>query len=268
MKSLFFMLFLLAPTLAGAASKEALGIRLNLIQGSSTHDIAVHRPGGSHGQDSNLRVKEGEFLQAKDELQTGPGESVRIVFPDGSQLWVGGSSLVRVNSGVAEGGQSIQLIHLMEGSGRIIVPKTYGTSRKIKFVVKTPAATIGVRGTDFVVDAHQDGKDVELHTLEGTVDAAKSIKKLIQKDVVAVASGFTIHAQDQKPIPQPTHFDVSEYTAALNKREPAFTTYAMTPIPQAPTESSPQGANPNSAQGIKQKVEQISKDREKQLDRY
>jgi hypothetical protein len=260
MKSLSFMLFLLVPTLAGAASKEAPGIRLDLIQGSPTHDIAVHRSGGSHGQDSDLRVKEGEFLQAKDELKTGPGESVRVVFPDGSQLWVGGSTLVRVNSGIAEGGQSIQLIHLMEGSGRIIVPKTYGTSRKIKFVVKTPAATIGVRGTDFVVDAHQDGKDVELHTLEGTVDAAKSIKKLIRKDVVAVASGFTIHALEQKPIPQPTPFDVSEYTAALNKREPAFTTYAMSPIQQAPTESSPQG--------IKQKVEQISKDREKQLDRY
>jgi hypothetical protein len=156
----------------------------------------------------------------------------------------------------------------MEGAGRVIVPKTHETPRRIKFVVKTPAATIGVRGTDFVVDARDNGKDIELHTLEGSVDAAKSVQNLIHKDIVAVEGGFTIHALDSKPLPQPKSFDVKQFTTELNRREPAFVTYSMTPLRQPPQENQPRLPETSAplSPGIKGKIENMMQQRGNTLD--
>ncbi|MFL5815118.1 MAG: FecR domain-containing protein [Bdellovibrionia bacterium] len=267
MRNLYLASLFLMPLAAPALAASNGVMRLDLFQG--TQEVTVKR-----GNDI-LHLKEGNSLQPKDELSTGPKESVRIIFPDGSQIWVGSSTTVQVNSGVAEGGAKIQLVHMKEGTGRILVPKSYGTTKKIKFVVKTPAATMGVRGTDFVVDARASGKDIELHTLEGSVDAAKSVRNLIQKDAVAVETGFTIHALDSKPLPQPKSFDVKEFTTELNRREPAFVTYSMRPpqqtdqgAPSATQQQSPAPGETNAplSPGLKGKVEGIMQQHQKSVD--
>jgi hypothetical protein len=129
----------------------------------------------------------------------------------------------------------------MDGSSRILVPKASeaGSPRRIKFVVKTTAVTFGVRGTDFVVDAHNAGKDVELHTLEGSVEAAKSVPKLIEKDTVAVDHGFTIHVLDGRPISDPKGFDVSSFANELNRRQPTLVSSSATLPKESPKESAP-----------------------------
>jgi hypothetical protein len=266
MRTLYLGALFLCPLATPALAAPTGVMRLDLLQG--TQEVTVKR-----GQQI-LHLKEGNVLEPKDEISTGPKESARIVFPDGSQMWVGGSATFQVQSSVAEGGAKIQLVHLKEGTGRIIVPKGYGTVRRIKFVVKTPAATMGVRGTDFVVDARDTGKDIELHTLDGSVDAAKSVQNLIRKDAVAVQSGFTIHALNSKPLPQPTNFDVNQFTTELNRREPAFVTYAVTPLkqteqaaPAAPQQNSPAPGNTQSTSpGIKGKIENLMQQREGTLD--
>jgi hypothetical protein len=260
--NLFWMAVLAFPAFAFGTEK----MRLDLLQG--TQEVTVQRAG------VRLKLKAGDLLLPQDEITTGPKESARIAFPDGSQLWVGGVATVRVNSAVAEGGNKIQFIEMKEGAGRILVPKSDGTTKRIKFVVKTHAAVMGVRGTDFVVDAKDSGKDMELHTLEGSVDAAKNVRNLIEKDAVAVDHGFTIHALDSKPLPQPKSFDVKQFTTELNRREPAFTTYAMTPLkqseqsaPSAPQPATPApGMPPSTSPGLKGKVENMMQQHQNAVD--
>lgn len=237
-------------------------IRLDMLQGAK--EISISR-----GQ-NHLMVKEGDNLLPKDELTTGPKESARITFPDRSELWVGSSTTIQINSGLTNDGHRIELVQMKEGSTRVLVPKSYGTTKRIKFVVRTPAATMGVRGTDFVVDAHDTGKDIELHTLDGTVDAAKSVQTLIKKDVVPVERGFTIHAQDGQVIPKPTSFDVSKFTTELNQRQPAFVTYSSNPVQQPETErrAPMTPAASSTSPGIKGKIENIMKQREGQIDNH
>jgi hypothetical protein len=265
MRNLYYLIALLFMPLAAPALAASTGVmRLDLLQGMQ--EVSVKRG------NEVLHLKEGNSLQPKDELSTGPKQSVRIAFPDGSQIWVGSSTTIQVNSGVAEGGAKIQLVHMKEGTGRILVPKSYGTTKKIKFVVRTAAATMGVRGTDFVVDAKSAGKDIELHTLEGSVDAAKSVQSLIRKDAVAVGGGFTIHALDSQPLPQPKSFDVGQFTSELIRREPAFITYGVTPLKQTDPDnpSIPQQApgetNAPLSPGLKGKVEGIMQQHQKSVD--
>jgi hypothetical protein len=271
MKLIQLTAFTLLPVLAYATeSTTSAVIRLDTIEGA--HDITVRR-----GQ-KQLHLKEGETLKPKDEVVTGPKESVRITFPDGSQFWVGRATTVRVFSGVAEGGHPIQFIHVIEGAGRVLVRKSYETTKKIKFVVKTKATTMGVRGTDFVVTAQSSGKEIDLHTLEGSVDAAKDVQSLINHKGISVNGGYMIHAFDTQPLPTPQSFDVQQYQAALNQQQPAFATFSINPVKypepetQKPTASpgSTQApvANPNSLQGIKEKVEQDLRSRESELNKY
>lgn len=248
------------PNLTQAAD----AIRLDMLQGAK--EISISR-GAAH-----LIVKEGDTLQPKDELTTGPKESVRIIFPDRTQLWVGSSTSIQINNGATPDGHQIGLVQMKEGSTRVLVPKTYGTTKRIKFVVKTPAATMGVRGTDFVVDSSDAGKNVELHTLEGVVDATQSIKALIKKDVVPVERGFMIQAEAGKGIPQPSTFNISNFTSELNQRQPAFITYSATPIKQPAPEaqgasSSGSQTSPSTSPGIKGKIENMMKAREGQIDK-
>jgi len=96
----------------------------------------------------------GDALAAVDRIVTGPDSSASVVLRDDTTLVVGPSSRLDLkefhfNSTTHEGGV---LVSLLRGSMRMITG-LIGKTKPDAIRVETQTATIGIRGTDFIVQA-------------------------------------------------------------------------------------------------------------------
>jgi hypothetical protein len=101
----------------------------------------------------------GDAVRLGDRLRTGETGGASIVLKDGTVLTVGPNSTVdlsqfQFNSTTQEGNF---LLDLLQGSVRVVT----GLMTKVnpeRFKVRTPTAVVGVRGTDFIVEAIPETK--------------------------------------------------------------------------------------------------------------
>lgn len=107
------------------------------------------------GQGTNIgRPEPGSALAAGERITTGKDGAASVVLKDGTVLSLGANttadlSQYQFNSTTQEGNL---LVDLLQGSVRVVT----GLLAKInpdRFKVKTPTAVVGVRGTDFIVEA-------------------------------------------------------------------------------------------------------------------
>jgi hypothetical protein len=118
-------------------------------------------------QGSQAVKREGDAVQFQEALETVEDSAALVRFIDDSTLALGAKSKVVIDAFVfdpakAEGNA---LIRISVGTLRFIT----GAMPKGKTVIKTPTATLGLRGTDVTVHVHPDGTtDVTVN--EGGVD--------------------------------------------------------------------------------------------------
>jgi len=96
----------------------------------------------------------GDALAAVDRIVTGPDSSASVVLRDDTTLMIGPSSRLDLkefhfNSTTHDGGV---LVSLLRGSMRMITG-LIGKTNPDAIRVETQTATIGIRGTDFIVQA-------------------------------------------------------------------------------------------------------------------
>ncbi len=101
----------------------------------------------------NRTLQSGDAVLASDRLQTDDDASASVVLRDGSSLMVGPSSLVDLqefsfNSTTQDGNI---VVGLLKGTLRMITG-LIGKTRPESVRIITPTSTIGVRGTDFLID--------------------------------------------------------------------------------------------------------------------
>lgn len=100
-------------------------------------------------------------------VETGEESALVIKFSDGSRLTLGENAKVVIDRYVYNpgGGDSSQAITLTKGAFRFLS----GSIPKEKVEIKTPAVSIGIRGTELVFDVAEDG-ETEMSTLSGQAD--------------------------------------------------------------------------------------------------
>src|SRR5271167_3293958 len=120
-----------------------------------------------HSADGLTRtVQQGEEFEYGDELMTGLA-AVRIAYADGSQVLLPKGATAKLQKSELD---------LEDGEVRTLVepaaegPGTTGGQPSHKFIIRTPTAVLGVRGTDFVVASR--GTQTSVHTVDGVVDIA------------------------------------------------------------------------------------------------
>lgn len=96
----------------------------------------------------------GTQLGVSDRVVTGPGATAAIVFRDGTMLTVGGNSDVLVRDYVFEpkAGEYAFSLYMHKGSA-IYESGKIGKLAPEEVKVETPRATVGVRGTRFLIEA-------------------------------------------------------------------------------------------------------------------
>jgi hypothetical protein len=133
-------------------------------------------------QGTQLVKREGDSVAFQEEIETMDSSGALIRFVDDSTLTLGAKSKVLIDSFVFDPAkvEGNALIRISVGTLRFVT----GEMPKGKTVIKTPTATLVLRGTDVTVHVHPDGTtDATVH--DGSVDAHNDVTS----DDAALASG-------------------------------------------------------------------------------
>jgi hypothetical protein len=133
--------------MSAATHAQAADDRAGFIK-TVSGDVHVQSDGATR------QAKPGDAVQATDRITTGKNSAAGLVLRDGTVLVAGPDSQLdlkdfRFDATTHDGGM---LVSLLRGSLRMIsglIGKTHPEAVK----VDTPTATIGIRGTDFIVNA-------------------------------------------------------------------------------------------------------------------
>jgi len=137
-------------------------------------------------------VRVGDALPTGAWLRTLPGARARVVFTNGDQLNVGPSSFIKLES--SKSGEAMDISY---GLVRSIISKS-GPRNRLR--VRTFSATMGVRGTDFVVESRPSGMERSMATsltlIRGSVELTPQGKQAPQ----TVKMGQTAFVAEKKPV--------------------------------------------------------------------
>lgn len=122
-------------------------------------------------------------VERDDQLRTGPNSRLQLTLLSGGSLTLGENASLRATSVLEDASRSVNQLDL-KGAFRM-VSGAARAQRKQEWVIKTPVANIGIRGTDFfagpidgaldvmvisgLVDVINDAGQVTLAPKEGTV---------------------------------------------------------------------------------------------------
>ncbi|MCL4558538.1 MAG: FecR domain-containing protein [Deltaproteobacteria bacterium] len=116
----------------------------------------------------------GTGILKDDTILTGHDGKVRILFIDNSVINIGGGSDIAIGKYILAPSKREVLLSMARGEIRFLVSKL--STIFTTYDIKTPTAVIGIRGTDFVVDAsHKNTTDV--YVIEGRVNLWNVLQK-------------------------------------------------------------------------------------------
>lgn len=185
---------------------------------------------------STRRAKSGDTVEAGETVTTDSKTTATVRSPDGTVLVLGHNSALTIDKDP----NALRAATVESGMVRAIVSKANkqsAGSEKFRYFLKTSSATMGVRGTDFVVACDQSSSTMDLHTLEGLVEVAKDVPTMISQGGVKVAGGQEVTA-DPKGISEAKEFDQRLFAEQLSRSQPGL----AIPVPKAkpsPTQKAP-----------------------------
>lgn len=141
---------------AGGASAQTIGV-------AATVRNEVHQVKGA----SSSPIDTGEDVFRDEVIRTGRDSATKLVFRDDTNLAMGPGSTVTLDRFVyaGDGGAGKVSVNLVRGAFRF----TTGGLDKKSYEIKTPVATIGVRGTVF--DVSSQGGQTIVRLEHGALDA-------------------------------------------------------------------------------------------------
>lgn len=175
---------LVLPLFAAAAGAGEFS--LEKIQGGE--QVRLTRAG------KELRARAGDTVEVGDLVRTSDGQRATILYADGTRLDVLPSSELRL---VPKGEDGSQAQELIQGAVRGVVtrgPAGAAARPKHRFTLRSRAAVMGVRGTDFVMTLVTGAEKATVHVIEGTVDVAADAGALAAGKATPVQAGAFVEA--------------------------------------------------------------------------
>ena len=156
--------------------------------------VAVVQSASATGNNGSRTLKAGMPVSIGERIKTGRSGQVQLVFTDDTKLVVGPNSSLVIEAYLLRSKSTVSkfAVTALGGSFRFIS----GKSPKQAYSIKTPTATIGVRGTSFDISVRRRGDtDVVLFTGEAEVCGNGGCVRL--KDACSLANAPRIAAVDE-----------------------------------------------------------------------
>lgn len=165
-----------------------------------------------------MKVSQGDLLHYGDRIRTDSSTSLKVSYPDGSRLFLGQDSEL-----IIERKGQVPSPRLITGDVRALVKKEVQKS-KLKFFIRSSNATMGVRGTDFVVSTFKS--KTSLHVLEGEVLVAKNEKDLHSENQIRqVTQNLEVTFDGEgDTLPETKSFDRERFLKEFNHSHPTLKT--------------------------------------------
>ena len=171
-----------------------------------------------HAADGTLRNESaGGSLRLGDWWDMPVKAAARVMVRQGVQALIAGGSRVEMREEPGEsGGEAVPTVLLGRGDVRALVDPDPG--RRLRFLIRTKTAVMGVRGTDFLVEVEPDRALV--HTFKGTVDVGRDTAEVREHRAVAIpANRFTI-AHAGRAADAPKSFKAPYYLTRFHQKHP------------------------------------------------
>ena len=153
-----------------------------------------------------------------DRIETEVASQVQIVMDDGAEVYIKEDSVLKISEYVITAGygeESSSILDLLRGGLRKITG-AIGASAQANYQVQTGLATIGIRGTDYVLKlckqddctqtTSRNDPDAKLHAavLEGaiTLTTEEEVQILMAMGEYGTATAETLLIEDEKPVPE------------------------------------------------------------------
>jgi hypothetical protein len=184
-------------------------------------------------------VRGSETLKAKVTLGVYQGDTVisgkdaraKIVMTDKNVIHISPSTEIKIETYVNNGQQKNVELNLKEGKVRNNVEQTYDGDKN-KFIIKTPTAVAGVRGTQFITSFDKGRNETKIVTLQGRVElsnlptqaGAQPTTVVINKGETSTASAEAPPAPPQSvPADQMKNIDQDTTVKTTDKKSPSAT---------------------------------------------
>jgi hypothetical protein len=174
-----------------AIAKEMYGTFM-IVKGDVTAEI--------DGKKSSVKV--GSKIYAGNTVTTGAVARAKILMSDRNVIHVSPSTSMKIAEYVNTGDKKKVELELTQGKVRNQVLESYKGENK--FIIKTPTAVAGVRGTDFFVNYSAKTRITEVVTLKGAVEFSALKNGVIEGNPVVVQQKQTSSSAPDKPIAAPT----------------------------------------------------------------
>lgn len=180
-----------------AAPREAATAAISKVDGDGV--AKVRRKSGVESV-----AGEKQELFDGDKITTDARSVVEIMLADGTLVRVGLNSEYRLESVEKQNGIFSWVFGLAKGSIRAMVEKN-PNKKMVKFRVNTPVGTMGVRGTELVLDHNEKAKRTTLYTIEGRVEFGRAGCYLKRKCIEVKAGEMASIGDDanEQPVAKP-----------------------------------------------------------------
>lgn len=206
-----------------------------------------------------FQIKPGQNVYAGDVINTSSDGAIKILLKDKSIVDLGASSLFKVQGFVAKDGANREVdLDMKFGRLRVSVSRKIGEGGR--FNVKTKAATMGVRGTEFVVNSQmgdvrkgESAPKTEVTVLQGKVDVASPTASGggIGQEVKSLTAGGKI-ATSMGAAPQLMQLDQRQMQAESKMAKVSDNSFmkaiTVEPKKEQAQSNGPQGGSGNSNQ--------------------
>jgi hypothetical protein len=172
--------------------------------------------------DAAKEYHEGQLIPFMCTITAGKKAPVFIALEQGVSVLLAPDSAVHFTeeAGLAVG-DKVSSLELESGAARILVKKSENTEEKpmsYKFMMRSRAAVLGIRGTEFIVSAKDSS--LSLNTLDGVVDAGATVES-IMKAPLMVEANYSANMENNKNFPAKTQkFEASQFLKQFNSKYP------------------------------------------------
>lgn len=248
----------------------------------SVSGVVLIRSGEDPGAKSQV-LRAGTFFRSSDVFVTSSNGAVKLLFNDRSIVDVGPSTLFEVKKFEPKQGNDRQVdLDLTYGAVRSVITKPL--QGKGRFRIRTPSATMGVRGTEFLVKSSVDNvirlgnqsstnvladretlpseNQMEVVVIQGKVDVAvptqpkspgmesSNAKNPASTGVVSLSAGQALLADAKSQIPStPVTLSTEQVTAAVSTSKIEDSTFKKAIVIDLKTQSGSDSSRPQQEGG-------------------
>jgi hypothetical protein len=138
-------------------------------------------------------------------IRTGKKSFMEILLHDGTKIFVREISVLQISSLKIEESDPPTRLHMLTGKARITIKKTF---RDRSFILRTPTAVAGVRGTDFGVICTRD--ETKMVVFNGKVEVASAEENIVKSFLVKEKEEVSVKKNVPPTEPQTVPVEILE----------------------------------------------------------